>query len=165
MGGMQGLPSSPLSHPLHNAKGMGKGRQVLNNLGVVGEYYISSKIREGFEQRNIRRNMGRGGGIAEFFPNTLQENLCLRGDRSCVTEWPPKENLHPQSRFYLLRTARLEVDVLIRSQDARLLSSASGSLYHATLPRHVGRTQPVKRRQSLSRRRRGGRCCGALHHT
>lgn len=87
------------------------------------------------------------------------------GDRSCVTEWPPKENLHPQSRFYLLRTAWLEVDVLIRSQDARLLSSASGSLYHATLPRHVGRTQPVKRRQSLSRRRRGGRCCGALHHT
>lgn len=165
MGGMQRLPSSPLSHPLHNAKGMGKGRQVLNNLGVVGEYYISSKIREGFEQRNIRRNMGRGGELQSSSRIHCKEICAYGGDRSCVTEWPPKENLHPQSRFYLLRTARLEVDVLIRSQDARLLSSASGSLYHATLPRHVGRTQPVKRRQSLSRRRRGGRCCGALHHT
>lgn len=71
MGGMQGLPSSPLSHPLHNAKGMGKGRQVLNNLGVVGEYYISRKIREGFEQRNIRRNMGGGGRNCRVLPEYI----------------------------------------------------------------------------------------------
>lgn len=61
-----------------------------------------------------------------------KEICACGGDRSCVTEWPPKENLHPQSRFYLLRTARLEVDVLIRSQRPAVVARI-----WLSLPRHI----------------------------